>query len=380
MFTMLLLALTAPAQAQQACETHIDAASLLESLGKAEEAFTQVDVQGFLGAMGALETGVRCAEEAVPASVVARMHRMWAFKAFADRDGDKSRKAFAAARRLDPAYQLPPAIPAKHPLREAFDGMPAELSGTTSLAPAGQGNKIYFDGRPGLERPVDQPVYAQIIDSKGLAVVSGYLWPGDPMLPYVEATPEELAGPGPSRDVNWLVDLHVGARLPLGALGIGPLPTLEGSFVLPALGKRLSVGVVIGYAYHHADGEGADPTLPDPGLYTWTMALHEVQFGLNLTARLFGDGRGVDPEISVGPQGHLWIARTDGETGGVAFGTQEEVAFVPGFRAALGVGLALGPGRLVPRVGFSGNVLDGWTTGWSRTIGPFVTVGYRLEL
>ena len=63
-----------------------------------------------------------CVSEPVPRNVAAAVHRMTGLRGFVDRDPDRSTKAFAAGRYLEPAYKFPATlVPEGHPVLRDYE-------------------------------------------------------------------------------------------------------------------------------------------------------------------------------------------------------------------------------------------------------------------
>lgn len=238
-----------PRAAGASCDRDVPKAEVLDRLDRAETALLELDVEGFRARMAEAEALLPCVRERLEPSVVAELHRLWGLRAFGDRD-PLAPAAFAAARRLEPAYRFPETlIPTGSPVLEAYAALDPSERATTPLPPPARG-ELLVDGRPELERPADWPVLVQHLDPES-AGFTAWLMPGSPVPAYDTAGPLAARDPGARRRL----------RLAAGA------------------GSALVVGgVLYGFALHgHARYLDVDhrPVADDrlPGLRARTNAL-----------------------------------------------------------------------------------------------------------
>lgn len=173
------------------------------------------------------------------------------------------------------------------------------------------------------------------------------------------------------------IGVHAGPRVPLDALGLAILPRAEVGILVPNLNEHLLVFATVGWTAPPASGDAPDPRVPG-GSYAWDLTLNELQIGLGLTLDLAPRGWHVHPELSVAPQLFLLRTRADGRAEGQPFGPYREEWPEWGGMAAVGVGLDVGPGRILVRVEGELAPLDGLITGAFTSVGIAPTLGYRF--
>jgi hypothetical protein len=168
----------------QACVA-LDAASLADRLDDAEQALLVLDIPGFVAATDALREQIACVEDALPAELVARVHRLEGFRRWGDREPDAA-LAFAAARAADPDWTVPEELaPLGSPLRR--DVLAVEPARGGERVPAPAEGVLWIDGRPSRQRPTDRPAVVQLVDGS-FARWTVYRDPEEP-LPTYEVAP-----------------------------------------------------------------------------------------------------------------------------------------------------------------------------------------------
>jgi len=159
------------------------------TLDQAESSYGDLDLDGFDEALGAIRAQIPCLQEVVPSPLVASLHRFEGLKAFLDGAPDRSQRAFAAARSIEPAYRFPRSVvPEGNPVLDDYAAMdPATQESSTAPTPAAGALRI--DGQLTQERSTSFPVLFQRVDGGGAVAESAYLWPSMP-LPTYEVAPE----------------------------------------------------------------------------------------------------------------------------------------------------------------------------------------------
>jgi len=179
------------------CPEPASTVSLGATLDRAEASYGDLDLDAFDEAVDSLRAQVPCLDEVVPSPLVASVHRFEGLKAFVDGAPDRSRRAFAAARSLEPAYRFPRSVvPEGNPVLDDYEAMDPEADGATATVAAPAVGSFRFDGRVGAQRPTQFPTLYQRLGGDGEVVASAYLWPSMPLPPYevAPASPEGSEG------------------------------------------------------------------------------------------------------------------------------------------------------------------------------------------
>jgi hypothetical protein len=193
---------------------------------------------------------------------------------------------------------------------------------------------------------------------------------------------EEADKPRPEEhdDALIAIGLHLGPALPVGPLELALLPRAEVGVMPLAAHESLTVFVTAAWTAPGASGSGTDARI-DGSSYDWSLVQTEVQVGGGLTVRLTKKDAPVHPEISAAPQVVWMHTRADGTAAeGGAFGTTRETWVTWGVLGALGLGVDVGPGRLLVRGEATYSPLVGRITGDADALILAPTLGYRLML
>ncbi len=168
----MLLALLGVSMAT-ACEGERTLAALLVTMDEAEAQFG-VDAERFRQATDGTVAGAECLAEVVTPSIAARLHRIVGLRAYVDQDNEAAARAFAASRRLEPAYVLPLAMaPEGHPLRGAYQQIDVGSTATTRL-PTSPEARWLADGRLDGVRVAEWPTLLQRVDAAGRVLDGDY--------------------------------------------------------------------------------------------------------------------------------------------------------------------------------------------------------------
>ncbi|MDP6931498.1 MAG: hypothetical protein QGG40_01220 [Myxococcota bacterium] len=183
------MAISLPALAQ-VCPEPVAVAEIEVRLQAAEQAYTDLDVEGFNLALDESVLMLPCLDQAVPPRFAARMHRDLALRFFVGRETEKASQALAASRAADPGSTFPEAlVPTSHSIQTLW----GTVVSSYERVPEPEQGQLIFDGVPGVERPGTRPTIVQLQAEDGSIVVSAYLVPENPLPPYRVRLPTELA-------------------------------------------------------------------------------------------------------------------------------------------------------------------------------------------
>ncbi len=168
-----------------ACEALTSAAQVIDHLGAAEAAWTQLDRTGFQLAYDDLTADLPCVRDPLTPADAAAIHRVEALDRFLAGDRDAAARAYSAAHLLEPGYTLPQAIaPDGNPLRAAWlEGTQRSPGPSRELDRPAEG-ALLIDGSRSLRRALERPVVFQRVDEHGRVADTAYLRPGDRLPPY----------------------------------------------------------------------------------------------------------------------------------------------------------------------------------------------------
>ncbi|MCB9686612.1 MAG: hypothetical protein H6738_08055 [Alphaproteobacteria bacterium] len=185
---------------------------LQADLTSAEQAFADLDIDGFLALSDRVRTEVPCMGEVVPPKVAASLHRVEGLRRFGERDIDDVR-SFTAARASDPDHVLPPEIaPPGSQLLADYGAMDIDAGEPVPLAEPIDA-VLWIDGVSALERNSARPALAQLVGSDGVVRWTTYA-ERDADLPAYEAIPlPEPVLPPPPEPITVVV--HRSPRVPL---------------------------------------------------------------------------------------------------------------------------------------------------------------------
>lgn len=170
--------------AAAACPDRATLNELNRDMERAENAYQNLDLDGFNSSSDALRTDLSCLGEPMTRVVAARIHRIEGLRGHLDGDRRAASQSFAAARSLDPDYSFPEdMVPEGSPELELYTAMDISLGATQKVDPMIDGY-VLFDGRVGDARPTDWATVVQVINEDGEVNVNSYLRPGQPMPSY----------------------------------------------------------------------------------------------------------------------------------------------------------------------------------------------------
>ncbi|MDP2311245.1 MAG: hypothetical protein Q8P18_34815 [Pseudomonadota bacterium] len=140
-----------------------------------------ISTDTFRAGMTTVSAQLPCLTEAIPPEHAARIHRAKGLEAFVDRDLDRARAAFAAAKAADPAYSFPVTmVPMGNPVRTLYDA--STTSGATVPLPPPAKGAVRLDGIVSRARTIDRATLFQL--ERQPAVETRWLAPGDPAPAY----------------------------------------------------------------------------------------------------------------------------------------------------------------------------------------------------
>jgi hypothetical protein len=184
--SLLLLTAVAFAGETAPCQAPVPTAALATRLDLVEASFASADEAAFQAALVEVERDLPCAAEVLPAGIVARVHRAVGLGAFFAVQPERSTRAFAAARHLEPDFRFAEkAAPPGGPLDKEY--LAVDLASRATLESGAVANLV-VDGQAGAVRARDWPAIVQVVGADGAALQTVYLWPSDP-LPLLAAAP-----------------------------------------------------------------------------------------------------------------------------------------------------------------------------------------------
>ncbi|MDP2305841.1 MAG: hypothetical protein Q8P18_07415 [Pseudomonadota bacterium] len=181
---LLLLATSARADAPVApCAAPVPTTTMEAALSGTEAAWG-IDEQAFRRGVVTVRAALPCLGAPLASGTVARVHRMEGLAAFLDRDAERTTRAFAAARALEPAYTFPTSmIPAQNPVRVAYDAAVPGVAKRSVAAPA-RSVTLWVDGAAARALPGDRAALVQVQAGDGPLQASAWVLPEDPLPDY----------------------------------------------------------------------------------------------------------------------------------------------------------------------------------------------------
>ncbi len=179
-----------------------------------------------------------------------------------------------------------------------------------------------------------------------------------------------------------VVGLKVGGGFsqPFGDLGSSFVGELELGYVLPVLDRALQVFVSGQYSAPETEGRTTepDPRLPGDGVMTYDVTQRQAIVTAGLLYRLPLATNLFRPYAALGGRLYLMETEVTGTGGGEPFGQNDETATEPGFYAALGGDLFVGPGALLLELQLGYSPLDGFIMRDTNTGALNLALGYRF--
>lgn len=190
----LLVLAALSSQAQAACPTPVSLSGLTRGMDTAEQAYSNLDLDGFMAATNELRGDLPCLGQALEPDIAARYHRLEGLRGYVDQDRRASTQSFAAARSIDATYRFPETlVPAGYPEWEFYEAMDITLGTEEKIPPRIEG-WLRVDGKETQTRPTDWATIIQSFDDDGKVLGTWYLRPG-------MAVPSEIGGGKPTTAV-----------------------------------------------------------------------------------------------------------------------------------------------------------------------------------
>ncbi|MCB9675584.1 MAG: hypothetical protein H6737_10735 [Alphaproteobacteria bacterium] len=157
----------APPAGDTDCRESFDDQEIKGVGARAEDAFANLDEEGFVEARDELLTGIECATEALTSSAVAGYFRVRALDAHLRRAPEDLKLNVAAMAEIDPMPPSSSVTPRGHPVRNAWEAAKAAGPGPTRPLPVPSGGRIRIDGRDTLDFPTERPTIIQLVNAEG---------------------------------------------------------------------------------------------------------------------------------------------------------------------------------------------------------------------
>ena len=147
------------------CAEDFGPQAIVNSLEVAEEAFSDLDVDGFRMATDSATARLPCVRQELSRSLSARFHRFVGLRAFVDRAQAKAVSAFAAARTIEPDYEFPETfIPSGNPVMNTYLALDVAMDEWEMFTAPSSGS-IHLDGRVATRRSTRFPMVYQYFDA-----------------------------------------------------------------------------------------------------------------------------------------------------------------------------------------------------------------------
>ncbi|MEZ4322113.1 MAG: hypothetical protein R3F61_31870 [Myxococcota bacterium] len=175
------------------CEAGLDDQDVKGVSSRAQEAFANLDEEGFSQARDELLAGIECSVEALTTSAVAGYFRVRALDAHLRRAPEDLLANARAMAEIDPVPPPTSVTPRGHPVRNAWEtARAAGPSGPREL-PVPSGGRIRVDGRDTLALPVERPTVIQFVQPDGSLAWTRVIEPGGLPPGYTEASEDYRA-------------------------------------------------------------------------------------------------------------------------------------------------------------------------------------------
>lgn len=210
------------------CEQPTTAVALIETLGRADSAFVELDLDGFHAAADQAQAELACLGEPLVPADAAAVHRFQALLAFVDQRDEDVRLAYSAAASLRPDYALSLRVaPDGHPLRAFYDeGARLEPGPTLKLGK----NGLLVDGTRSEDLVTGRPAVLQLELKSG--AIDATEWVG---MPRDGALPDWVVLAPPESDRPQRPKLKLGKPF---AIAAGASAVLAGSLYATSWGTR----------------------------------------------------------------------------------------------------------------------------------------------
>lgn len=173
-------------------------ADLRDDAGRSEVAFAAAAGSDFAAAVSDLRADLGCLTDALGPADVAVVHRIEALSAFLAGDHDAVVASFAAARRIEPGWQLPTSLALDdHPLRRDFDRAGSVAVPARAPVPTMAVGWLRVDGVQAGDVPVAVPFVLQQFDAAGAVAWSGLVPVGGALPTWAPAPMPRSPSPSP---------------------------------------------------------------------------------------------------------------------------------------------------------------------------------------
>jgi hypothetical protein len=177
------------------CDETFTPQTIVDSLAVAEQAFSDLDVDGFRMATDTAAARLPCVRQEISRELSASYHRFVGLRAFVDREQAKAVGAFAAARSIEPEYEFPETfIPSGNPVMNSYQALDVAMDEWETFTPPSEGN-IHLNGRRATQRSNRFPSVYQFMDDAGEVLNSAYVFPEQRLPAYPGSGAELLAEP-----------------------------------------------------------------------------------------------------------------------------------------------------------------------------------------
>ncbi len=182
-FLALILCIVPAGPSWAGCPVQLTSLQLEERIDAATTELEKLNIDAFRTQTDAIQGVLECVSEPVSASIIAKLHRVNAMRAFGER-ASLVAEMFAAARRLEPDYSLPPSIAQKgNPLNDAYIQIDIGQRETMQIRKPTSGS-VVLDGEVTLDRAAEWPAFAQVFDAEDAVVATAYVLPDEPLPVY----------------------------------------------------------------------------------------------------------------------------------------------------------------------------------------------------
>lgn len=271
--------------ARPVCQVPRATADLVAGLETARQAYSDLDLEAFRDAVYGVRLVLPCVAEPITPHDAAEVHRFEGLLGFVERDAERSARAFASARAIEPNYRFPESlVPAGNGALVDYTAVDPDTGARERVPPPLDG-RILFDGEPGTLRPSDFPTVVQLVDGSGIVTDTAYLWPGEPLPAYAPrpvAARDDVLQPDPKSPTS-----------AVGALRTGPNRSLlTGAAFTGVAAAGLYAGAFVVNRRYDSDQTDLDQLgalrAVNNSLVVASGAAAGVAFGLGTTAFLVG--------------------------------------------------------------------------------------------
>jgi hypothetical protein len=224
-----------PAQADEpsparTCEVAFDDQQIKGISARAQDAFANLDEEGFSRARDEVLEAVPCASEPLTSSSAAGYFRVRALDAHLRRSPGDLQANVQAMSEIDPLPPSTSVTPKGHPVRNAWDLARQSGPGPREQLPVPNGGRLRIDGLDVLDRPTARPTIVQLLDQDGALTWTQVLEPGDRVPVYPIANSDDALAR--YRDAVIIERPRKPVELPVlaGVFGAGAIGTWAATF------------------------------------------------------------------------------------------------------------------------------------------------------